>query len=96
MSIKKCKECDCPQISNLYHSFDVHYKNCSIPEERVIGRKRIVPLDEWKERLNKFIEYRKDDIQYLKDQIIEISDCIKNTCLDEVYECRWDCSTVPA
>ena len=94
MAIEKCEECGCPQLSDLHHSFGVHYKNCSCANKNKRGRRRKVSLRNWRDQLAKTLKIYRSNVDYAKEQLLEARDCIKNTCLDEVYECRWDCYIV--
>ncbi len=54
-----------------------------------------MPQKAWEKRLKNYVEVCKKNVDYAKEELKEARDCVKNTCLDEVYECRWDGRSVP-
>ena len=93
MSIDICKKCKCPQIGiGLQDEEQLHFKNCKEYEEGWFNARRKKSL---KKLINDQIKYRKQDVKDIKKEIREFADCLTKTCLDEVYECRWDCCIMP-
>ncbi len=99
MMIEKCKECGCPQVGRRYH-----YKKCSILQGYNLSLCRIYDIepDEFKVIVKSEIESLESNAHYYlkmakeNHQLAgEYRDCLKNTCLDEVYECRLDCCIIP-
>lgn len=87
--MEKCPDCNCPDVRYS----GVHFSWC--PKLRGRNRWKITK-DYLLETLQERLEYYKKRIKEYEKEIIEIQqahDSIKETCLDEVYECRWDCIT---
>jgi len=82
MAFDLCGDCGCP----LFKGYDTpHYKGCVR-----LTSARVVKTDA-KKYLLRDLETYKNNIKHYKKKIEEIRDCIKDVCLDEIYECRWDC-----
>ena len=97
-NINTCIVCGCPQIANYnsvyYHSEELHFKNCKLlKNERYKYANKT--SGSFKEKIGELIKGCKEEIVVARQQIKEFTDCLKKTCLDEVYECRWDCCIVP-
>jgi hypothetical protein len=93
MSIPKCDVCGCPRPGG----YRLHYKTCSVADE--YNRKYDEDL---KVMIKGEIQTLESQIRYYKKETIEDTkllgewrDCLKNTCLDEVYLCRIDGPTAP-
>lgn len=79
--IDKCPECGCPQ----FYGQTLHVKTCPCYGGNRHHKRSL------KEIIRERIANCKADIKYNMECIEEIRDCIKDVCLDEIYECRWDC-----
>lgn len=95
--IKRCILCGCPQINKFdgyYPGDPTHYQDCPILETDRYkwANKKNYNI---KDRLKDKIEIKIKEVKDIKAQIRELEDIFKNTVMDEVYECRWDCHTVP-
>ncbi len=83
--MSKCTECGCSHILNNDH----HYKGC--PE---LVKNREPEKVNFKRELESELRSLRETVRYYTDKLTEVRDVIKDTCLDEVYETRWDCSFV--
>lgn len=85
--MNKCTECDC--LEGKTSDIDTHYKGCSSLD--LYANKYITKFN-MREHLESHISSCLLGIEYYKQEIKEIRDCIKDVCLDEIYLCRWDCT----
>ncbi len=86
MSIEKCNECGCPQTDN-WRGMELHFEKCKLFKEKTVGLTRSKPLKA-KQHFGDLIKEYKNELQIIKNDIKLLRDCVKNTRLDEVYECR--------
>ena len=88
-AIQKCPECGCPQIDQAGSTAqtDTHFKGCDRIHK--MGRSVKVDIKKW---ILRDIQTYKNNIEWYKELIEEAKEILKVTCLDEVYETRWDCN----
>ncbi len=93
MSIPQCGVCGCPQPSG----YRLHYKTCAIAGEynRKYDEDLKVMIEGQIESLERSTKYYQNHAIEDSQLLGEWRDCIKNTCLDEVYLCRIDGRIVP-
>ena len=92
--MQKCEECGCYQVASYnmeYFRQELHFKGC--PKIELWNRK-VLKKDSLKRRVEEVVGDFENSIAHLKEKIIGVRDIIKDPCLDEVYECRWDCMAV--
>ncbi|MBT5303849.1 MAG: hypothetical protein HOL31_02065 [Candidatus Scalindua sp.] len=78
-----------------YNDIEYHYKTCKLlkgDHRQRYAKKKSIPLDK---KLKEYVEIFKNSLSHAKLELKEARDCEKNTCLDEVYECRWDMRIMP-
>ena len=79
----KCDKCGCPTFEIGIISHIYHYKSCPIVKDAYQARK--VSLREVIAIARSWITLETRQLRQLEKAIV----------IDEVYECRWDCCSVP-
>ena len=77
--MERCPKCGCPQARVRGYRREIHYDGCPTS----LSSSKLIKLD-----LKRMI---KSNIEYFKGQLKLWEEAEKDNCLDEVYECRWDC-----
>lgn len=84
----KCEECGCLEIDG----YEYHLAKCSqlkIHEEEE-SRTYIKKVD-YEEISHDELAYAKNALKRYNSIVNELTEFLKKVCIDEVYECRYDC-----
>ena len=87
----KCEECGCLEID----AYEYHLAGCSKLKEHEESKARAYTKKvDYKELSRDELAYAKNALKRYSGIVNELTEFLKDVCIDEVYECRYDCMPV--